>query len=146
MRLLLKYQPFSGTYDSKTEAFRRTHFVHKIMNETKIHTIRSMKYRGVEYPREARHCYVGLINKDVITNITGIEELEIIYLSEDSDVYKRCGYSPLLVVEGRQLTAEEAMELAKNDGFNSWHEFKQWFDSDDSRILMHFTERRYGVE
>jgi len=141
MKIILEYKPI-------IEGYGRTCFIEKIYNNTKIHTIRSLKYRGVEYPIVARHTYVGNTdqNKDVLTDIKGIEEIEIIHLEEKSDAFKLYGYSPLLVVDGCQLNQQEALELAMNDGFVSWHEFKQWFDSDASKLILHFTDRRYGVK
>lgn len=133
-------------YSEVVPGFGRTYFLSKIMNKTKIHTIRSYKYMQLDFPRQARHVIVGMpdMGKSVITDLTGYEELDIIHIDTGSEAYEESGYSPLLIVENKKLSKDEALLLALNDGFVSWDKFKQWFDKDQSRIILHFTDYRYG--
>ena len=139
MKIILEYQ-------AATDRMIRTYFIEKIMNGTKLHTIRSPKYSVLDYPVKARHKYVGVENykSSLLTDITGFEELEIIHLKEGSDALASHGYSPILIVNNKVLSEKEALKLAQNDGFNSWYAFQKWFDADQSRVILHFKNLRYG--
>lgn len=46
-------------------------------------------------------------------------------------------------VDGRKLTIPEVWKLAKNDGFESVDEFFNWFNSDFTGKIIHWTDLKY---
>lgn len=48
-----------------------------------------------------------------------------------------------VVVDGRNLSLDEKIELAHNDGFDNLVSFWLWFDSDFEGQLIHWTDKKY---
>lgn len=50
-----------------------------------------------------------------------------------------------IIVDGVRLTTEQIEVFSKNDGFDNAEHFFEWFSSDWSGKLIHWTDFRYGL-
>lgn len=48
-----------------------------------------------------------------------------------------------VIVDGRALTSDEIDLLAKNDGFDSTHDFFRWFSKNYKGKIIHWTDFKY---
>jgi len=149
-----------------------THFVQKILASVllewaeayvpKKHTIRHGKRwrAGMKL-----HLATGVRTKEYFQfneNIKGLEicksvqDIKIKDVSDESldeNTYLYEDYVPKLketfylsfkvYVDGRLLSLKEIDLLAKNDGFDSTHDFFQWFNTDFEGQIIHWTDLRY---
>jgi len=46
-------------------------------------------------------------------------------------------------IDGRKLMPMEVLKLARNDGFESLHEFFKWFDKDFTGKIIHWSNKKY---
>jgi hypothetical protein len=114
-------------------------FVPKILDGTKIHTIREDKHNRWKQGRLI-HMATGVrtknYNKFTEQICTGTQKIEIIrvsdYLNEN-----------IVKVDGRILKEEEVQKLAFNDGFSNLINFWLWFSEDFTGKLIHWTDLRY---
>lgn len=128
-----------------------TNFVEKIKNGRKIHTIREDKHRRWRKGMTI-HFATGVRTPDYwqFEEMTckSIQDIKIINKVLMGDRIKHIThthheYRPLVIVDDRALSYDEAKELSKKDGFDSFSDFKKWFDEDFEGRLIHWTDKRY---
>jgi len=115
-------------------------FKEKIINKSKIHTIRRDENNrwksgnkihfatGVRTKKQScfRHGFCQSVQKISIVYYEGLKGDEVGVL-----------------IDGRIISEEETEQLAKNDGFDSVKEFFEWFNEDFEGRLIHWTEFKY---
>ncbi len=117
-------------------------FKDKILDGTKIHTIREDKpnrwnagrliHLATSVRTKNYNCFGRLI-------CSGCQKIVI-------EKWKNTGHWYLdftVCVEGIYLGASEIDELAKNDGFESTESFFHWFKEDFTGRIIHWTDKRY---
>lgn len=114
-------------------SFKRQ-FVPKIVDATKIHTLRDDPHRrwragrkmhmatGVRTPHY--HCFKE-------AHCTAVQE---VYIDPPSGK---------VFVEGRELSPGTLQKFAQNDGFDTLEAFWQWFNEPTHKRLIHWTDLRY---
>lgn len=111
--------------------------------QPKLHTIR--KPNPLWHPGRTIHFSTGVRTKNrrtfLVAPCTGVQQIVM-----------RIGVvSGLLIsIDGNVLSADECLTLARNDGFDSYHDFAQWFEpivreagGRHDFILIHWTDYRY---
>lgn len=120
-------------------------FVPKILDGTKIHTLREDKANRWQAGRKM-HMYTGrytakdrqFIKEDTCksTQYVNVQPdcnwIEIGYMSDE------WGF-----MIDRVLIGKELREFARNDGFDSLESFWQWFTATQTLKLIHWTDKRY---
>jgi hypothetical protein len=111
-------------------------FVHKILDRTKIHTVRQDEKERwqtdtlmhmIVNPRTPQQV---LFNRAVCYSV---QEIEIPHFP----------FWIQIKVDGRFLTESELMEFIKNDGFDTVEEFVEWFPVNFKGRLIHWTDKKY---
>lgn len=119
-------------------------FVPKILDGSKIHTIREDKHDRWKAGRTA-HMATGVRTKDYHQfdqqECTGTQKIEIIHYKPHE--IRPFGGCPKVFVDGRELPLNEVDTIAKNDGFDGLSDFCDWFNKDFSGKIIHWTELRY---
>lgn len=117
-----------------------TWFPEKILAGTKIHTIREDKHHRWREGMKIHHA-TGMRTPDYNCfkeeQCTGVQEIEIIRGSSP------VGESLSIYVDGFMIPEETAIELARNDGFETLEDFGRWFDETFVGRLIHWTDERY---
>jgi len=108
-------------------------FKEKILNGSKIHTIRGVTNRW--FPGRKIHFATGVRTK----NYNCFKEGECIGLQK---IYIS-SFLEYIEIDGRTLTVNQEMQLASNDGFDSLHDFYKWFDKDFQGVIIHWTDKKY---
>lgn len=114
-------------------------FPDKIMNETKIHTIREDKtnrwQQGVKI-----HFATGVRTKNYNCFDEGVcastQSIEIIRMSDYLN-------ETVVKIDGRVLDQTEVQQLAWNDGFENLAEFWLWFSDSFKGKIIHWTDYKY---
>lgn len=113
-------------------------FVQKILDGTKIHTIREDPTDRWHKGRKI-HSATGVRSK----NYNCFYEDECVSTQKFEIKYDDDGAH--ILVDGMYLDPEygEPQELAWNDGFDSLEDFLKWFDSDFKGKIIHWTDFKY---
>lgn len=156
---------FKTTYPWDKTVF--TNFQNKILLSDmrpgfirKIHTIRidatnrwkpGMKIHFSTGARTKKYkCFT--VGKCISTQTIEIEEM---IMTDAGHMYiyteeKRNGIQKVFVdrifkvtIDGRVLTSAEIDTLARNDGFNSTHDFFRWFNGNFTGKIIHWTDFKY---
>lgn len=113
-------------------------FVPKILDGTKIHTIREDKNRRWK-PGMKIHFATGVRTKNYNQFksgvCTGVQRVVINPEIQSVNVLTDNGW--------RTLTEKQKTEFAKNDGFDTPVDFWNWFNEFFDGVIIHWTERRY---
>jgi hypothetical protein len=115
----------------------------------KLHTIREDKH-GRWKPGMKIHFYVGSRTKNAfqfapVVECKSVQKIEIEYLI-NLEIFKT---SPLLPhpvsveIDERSMSYDEIITLSKNDGFYSIDDFFDWFNTDFTGKIIHWTDFRY---
>lgn len=113
-----------------------TNFKEKILSGQKIHTIRK---KGRWKAGDTIHFSTGARSKNYeCFNLDGVKCVQSIEI-------KLHDFNTLSVVkiDGREVGLKEQLELAKNDGFDSHSDFKNWFKDGGEFDLIHWTDKKY---
>ena len=125
-------------------------FPEKILNGTKIHTIREDRHNRWKAGRSIQMSILVRTSKQrkfADKECTGVQSIKITYIDNRGAVK--------IEIDGNQLgiwhryiqensVRPEAIELlAKNDGFESVEGFLKWFVRDFENKIVHWTEERY---
>jgi hypothetical protein len=123
-------------------------FVDKILNKTKLHTIREDKNRRWKVGNDI-HFATGVRTKNYNqfhkSRCKKVDDIEIIwnhpfkgdFSSSSCVMIDGKGYFSVLI-NSRRLGYSEICQLAKNDGFANVTEFAEWFSSDFKGRLIHW--------
>lgn len=114
-------------------------FVDKILNGTKIHTIREDQY-GRWHPGMTMHMATGVRTK----NYKQFHEAKCISVQEISIFSK---YKEVWLFDEWEkvyrLTNIQVETLAKNDGFDTVEDFWNWFNGAFYGKIIHWTDFQY---
>lgn len=144
-----------------------THFVGKILNwldnlptDQKLHSIRTDKTNRWK-PGMKIHFSTGMRTKNykcfaegkcILTQVIEIREMSQVcvdncYTYEESHMFGDRSEKFLktfkVIVDGRDLTSDEIDLLAKNDGFETTHDFFRWFNKNFTGKIIHWTDLKY---
>jgi len=119
-------------------------FVPKILAGTKIHTLREDKTNRWQAGRKM-HMYTGRYTATDRQFIKEAECMSVQYISLYAGVELICTSN---LIDGefildRTLSDDEAIEFARNDGFDTLEDFWQWFTTTQTLKLIHWTDKRY---
>ncbi len=113
-------------------------FKEKILNRSKIHTIRKNNKRWTVGKKI--HFATGVRTK----NYNCFKEGECIALQEFAIYWRGNTVYPVAVtISKRKLSLDEVEALAKNDGFDHVDDFYDWFNEDFKGIIIHWTDYLY---
>lgn len=87
-----------------------------------------------------RECF--LVNKCVSTQRIIIKRTTLIGQDEKGNDHS-VGHTTLVLVDGRAMDDEQIQRIAINDGFPSVKKFFEWFNTDFSGKIIHWTKLRY---
>ena len=112
-----------------------TNFESKIKSYSKKHSIRKGKRWNdgmiIHFATGVRTKNYREFKRDVCTGVQNIIVIPIY-----RDVY--------IEIDGKELSPEEKLQLAKNDGFDSYDEFYNWFKKETLEgQIVHWTDTRY---
>ncbi len=113
-------------------------FIEPIIKGTKIHTIREdrhNRWKAGNTIQMATGVRTKLYNQFNEGTCFSVQKIEI--------YYGFLSYFPAILIDGRKLTNVELSELSKNDGFNSFNDFRKWFNKDYTGKIIHFTNFKY---
>ena len=116
----------------------RPQFVPKILDGTKIHTIREnagnrwKKGNLINMATGVRTPYYNEFSKRICCGTQKIEIKTNEYISQYA-----------VFVDGKQMDIFNFCELSKNDGFDSVHDFRRFFPTDFIGTLIHWTNKLY---
>ena len=131
-----------------------TRFVDKILKgivgssyevaSPKLHTIRASKRikKGMLLSLRtwSGKPYRSKQNEFVVTECDGTQDIKIESGCDDSGKFKWVG----IYVDGKLLGIEESINLAINDGFESYDDFCRWFYGKEFKgQIIHWTDLRY---
>jgi len=119
-------------------------FVPKILAGTKIHTLREDKTNRWQAGRKM-HMYTGRYTATDRQFVKKAECVSVQYISLYAGVELICTSN---LIDGefildRTLSDTEALEFARNDGFDTLEDFWQWFTTTQTLKLIHWTDKRY---
>lgn len=103
----------------------------------KFHTLREDPHNRWKPTRLIQHAYFPrTVNYQCFleNRCISIQRVEIRHLNPRHH---------LVMVDGRRLSFEEVLRLARNDGFEGHADFFRWFDCDWKGKLIHWTDLRY---
>jgi hypothetical protein len=120
-------------------------FVKPILKGIKIHTIREDQLnrwhagRSIQMATGVRtkHYNQFNANKPKLQKCISTQQIVIKYHS----FHKISG--PSVKVDGKSLTALQIHELAVADGFDNIDQFFDWFNTDFTGKIIHWTNKRY---
>ena len=110
-------------------------FVDKILNGTKVHTIRADIHdrwkagRSIQFATGVRTKYYKQFKEGVCVST---QKIEIKYYGE----------TPVIKVDNQKI-GFAVPYLSLNDGFETLGDFFEWFDKDFTGKIIHFTYKRY---
>ena len=108
-----------GLYDFKPQ------FVPFILSGAKTHTIRAIR-KYPSKPGDTLYLYTGLRTKKAklirCVDCVKVEEISII------DALRPMGVVRVVTVDGEELDHTEREQLARRDGFSSFHEMMKFWD------------------
>lgn len=111
-----------------------------IKRGTKIHTIRQDKPNRWK-PGMLIHFAKGVRTKNYINFQMGqcfsMQKIEIKYFQHG------LGENVTVSIDGRKLQQSEVETLARNDGFDSFVDFFNWFNQDFEGKIIHWTDFKY---
>ncbi len=89
-----------------------------------------------------------------INECTGIQDVEISWQEvEQKDqigllfpALLKDGCLPRVYIDSIEIGINATIQLARNDGFNSFVDFFRWFDTDFAGKIIHWTDFRYPVD
>ena len=114
-------------------------FVDKILNGTKIHTIREDKHNRW-HPGMTMHMATGVRTKNYNQfyedKCVSVQEIAIFPQYKNVLIYPEWEQSYF-------LTNHEIETLAKNDGFDTVEDFWEWFDHQFYGKIIHWTNHTY---
>lgn len=126
-------------------SFSKLVFKEKILNNRKIHTIRTDRSERWKKGQKI-HFWIGNPRNTRSENkphefhkgtCSGVQKIEMDWSSDDL----------MVKVDNQKLDKEEVKQLAINDGFDSINEMLEWFDNVDEKSfkgrLIHWTKKRY---
>ena len=116
----------------------KTDFVSKILEGSKIHTIREDKTNRW-CPKTTIHFATGVRTK----NYNQFFEGQCISVQDIQILYPPLARFPVVLVDGNKLSTTQLSSLAKNDGFDSFAKLTEWFDKDFKGKLIHWTDFKY---
>jgi len=111
-------------------------FVDKILNGTKIHTIRADVHnrwkagRSIQFATGVRSKYYEQFKEGVCVS-TQLIKIEY------------HGMLPVIEVDGRKIGIHSIQKLSEGDGFEYAGDFFAWFNKDFSGKIIHWTKLRY---
>jgi hypothetical protein len=129
-------------------------FVPKILAGTKIHTLREDKTNRWQTGRKM-HMYTGrytatdrqFIKEAECVSVQYVEvnaKLKLIYIGRmEHVVIYRQRLDSTYFQRVRELTEAQALQFARNDGFDTLEDFWQWFTTTKTLKLIHWTDKRY---
>jgi hypothetical protein len=113
-------------------------FVPKILNGSKIHTIREDKHNKW-IPQMRIHFCTGLRTKNYDCFKLG----HCITTQSFSIKHKGDPDYPSVFIDGVAVDYKVVLKLAKNDGFYGYDDFFAWFNKDFDGKIIHWTDFRY---
>lgn len=128
---------------------------YRILYQPKLHTIRkSSRYRAGQFLHMAygvRTKKYEQFNRGVtgIEKCTGIQKIEIRWSEAKHESLSPSYTIPFdgrfarIWVDDRPLSFLRAEALATNDGFDSIHDFLNWFSADFQGEIIHWTDLKY---
>jgi len=119
-------------------------FVPKILAGTKIHTLRTDATNRWQAGRKM-HMYTGRYTATDRQFVKEAECVSVQYISLFAVVDLICTSNLIdgeIILE-RTLSDKEALEFARNDGFDTLEDFWQWFTTTQTLKLIHWTDKRY---
>ena len=126
-------------------------FPEKILNGTKIHTLREDQHNRWKAGRSIQMSILVRTSKQrkfADKECTGVQTINILYVNNRGEVHFIIDGNKLLGIWHRFIPEKsvnpEAIEvLARNDGFESVEGFLKWFVRDFEGKIVHWTEFRY---
>jgi len=70
--------------------------------------------------------------------VVSTQKIEIFYFTDWP-----CVDQPAIYIDGKFLPYEQWLELAQNDGFDNIQDFFEYFNTDFSGKIIHWTDKRY---
>lgn len=127
-----------------------TNFKQKILDGTKIHTMREDKLGRWKAGRHIHHAHgVRTKNYDCFLENDCVSDQKVrIERSKGNKDFVTISINeePFYLRQGGIVVFDNGMiELAKNDGFDSVDDFFKWFDSDFSGKIIHWTDFKYKI-
>ncbi|SHE57781.1 hypothetical protein [Dysgonomonas macrotermitis] len=138
-----------------------TDFVDKIDDKIKVHSIREDKSdrwkpgKLIHLTTGSRTKYYDCFNELDCISVQSIEIKEIDEFDSKHgwihrvQIKHKAGWVDEFVrvfnviVDGRILCTSEIVKLARNDGFDSTHDFFRWFNGNYTGKIIHWTDLRY---
>lgn len=118
-------------------SFKRQ-FKQKILNGTKIHTIRLDPHNRWN-PGMKIHFATGVRTKNYEQFMEGkcksVQYIDIEWYDNKNRIF--------ISINQRPLNQNEIAKLIKSDGFDSFEQFQKWFNSDFSGKIIHWTDFKY---
>jgi hypothetical protein len=120
-------------------------FIEPILAGSKIHTIRrdvtnrAKKGEPLYLHDAVDEKHGGSIQGFDIKQCISTQKIEIKYIK----LYAWYITGPHVKVDGQYLTAEQIHTLAINDGFTNIIKFFDWFNTDFTGKIIHWTNKRY---
>jgi hypothetical protein len=125
--------------------FSKAEFVQKIIDGEKKHTIREDKSdrwhagRMIQLwwgnPRNVKNSPHFIMERQCIS----IQRIEIEY----QELKQNGMVIPVIKIDGHPIFYWTKESIALNDGFNSLHDFFDWFNKDFTGKIIHWTNLRY---
>lgn len=115
-----------------------TEFKPKILAGTKIHSMREDKYNRWKVGMSMQLAHGVRTNQYdhfATKELVSIQQVRIQY-EEGRD-------TPRVLIDGRAIGILELLMLAKNDGFDGFKDFFEYFDTTANYKLLHWTNYRY---
>lgn len=125
-----------------------TDFKRKILEGIKEHTIREDAHDRWHAGRKINHCH-GVRTKsfDNFHNneCTGTQRIYIgkTKIKDQNLCYRHNGVSYGIIVDKKRLTNYQIIMLAFRDGFDSTHDFFEWFQNGFKGKIIHWTPLKY---
>ena len=122
-----------------------THFIEKITKQPgylpKLHTIRHDP-KGRWKAGRKMDMVTGSRFKAVVFHseiCKSVQEITIVW-----EARSERSLFPIITIDGKQLTVNQANELAKNDGFDDYIQFSRWFNfTNTDTVIIHWTDLKY---
>jgi hypothetical protein len=127
----------------------KTQFVKSILQGIKKHTIRT-DATGRWHAGNSIQMATGVrtkaykqfnANKPKLQSCISTQAIQIKH--HKCYVAGKCFEGPSVHIDGRSLTALEIHDLAINDGFNNKDHFFEWFNTDYTGKIIHWTNLKY---
>jgi len=132
--------------------FSKDQFKDKILDGTKIHTIRTDKSerwkRGMKihfWRGNPRNTNAKIKPHQFHeSHCTSVQKIQFVWRTVNEGMLNE-GRAVQVWIDGRNVTTDDQIidALVKNDGFDSRKEFFEWFNEDFKGKLVHWTKLRY---